>query len=581
MSSFKSLILVLHLVLALALAGVAAGSSPNPADPPAACDIEDADCVVEDDGDLEDFDDEGVEDEGYVDDEGYGDDEELGDEDVAGDDDFVDFGDEDGDGDPSATDEDDDDDGVADAKDFDRDNDGVVDSRDGDDDGDGIADATDYDDDNDAIADRSDFDDDNDDVGDRSDPDNDNDGVADLRDSDDDNDSVPDLKDLDFDNDGSPAARDKDDDGDGIADARDLDDDNDGLADGPDADDDNDGVSDKQEAKAKAKHSAEEARQETPPLTGADTPGSDPGHVSQGLGQVEIQGVEELDGRVRGVHGHIARDVEKRFGVVEDDLDAGVDQVVRGLLGVLGGHGEHADDDVVLPDRLAQLAVGLNREPPDATDRVAGLVGIRVENDGDVDPVLGEDRRAGDRLAEPARADERDVVLPLRAQDLADLAEQRVDVVADAALAELAEGREVAADLGGVDVRVVRDLLRGNPVLAHLLGLRQNLQVAGETRSNTHRQPISQRATFLRFVTTAHIVPTTPVQGVGNRQQAFNRRRSASGWTKKVKARSPSISTTGIDVRYAASSSGSPSMSTRSKSPAHTWATTSSARSQR
>ena len=58
---------------------------------------------------------------------GYVDNEELVDEGSAGDDDFVDFGDEDGDGDPSATDEDDDDDGVVDAKDFDRDNDGVVD----------------------------------------------------------------------------------------------------------------------------------------------------------------------------------------------------------------------------------------------------------------------------------------------------------------------------------------------------------------------------------------------------------------------------------------------------------------------
>ena len=75
----------------------------------------------------------------------------------------------------------------------------------------------------------------------------------------------------------------------------------------------------------------------------------------------------------------------------------------------------------------------------DAADRAADLVGVGVEDRGDVDPVLGEDRRARDRLAEAAGADEGDVVLPLRPQDLADLAEQRVDVVADAALAELAE----------------------------------------------------------------------------------------------------------------------------------------------
>jgi len=73
--------------------------------------------------------------------------------------------------------------------------------------------------------------------------------------------------------------------------------------------------------------------------------------------------------------------------------------------------------------------------------------------------VLGEDRRARDRLAEPAGTDQRDVVLPLRPQDLADLAEQRVDVVTDTALAELAEGGQVAADLRRVDVRVGGELL--------------------------------------------------------------------------------------------------------------------------
>ena len=70
--------------------------------------------------------------------------------------------------------------------------------------------------------------------------------------------------------------------------------------------------------------------------------------------------------------------------------------------------------------------------PIDAPD----LRRVVVEDGGDRDAVLGEDRRARDRASEAARADERDVVLALRAQDLADLAEQRVDVVADAALAE-------------------------------------------------------------------------------------------------------------------------------------------------
>jgi hypothetical protein len=120
----------------------------------------------------------------------------------------------------------------------------------------------------------------------------------------------------------------------------------------------------------------------------------------------------------------------------------------------------------------------------------AYLFRIGVEHRGDVDPVLGEDGRAGDRLAETPGADEGDVVLPLGAEDLPDLPEQRVDVVADAALTELPEGGEIAPDLGGVDVGVVRDLLRGDAFLPHLLRLGQDLEVPRKTRGDPNRQAI-------------------------------------------------------------------------------------------
>jgi hypothetical protein len=61
--------------------------------------------------------------------------------------------------------------------------------------------------------------------------------------------------------------------------------------------------------------------------------------------------------------------------------------------------------------------------------------------------VVGEDVRRGDRAPEVPRAEQRDVVLARRAQDLADLGDERLDVVAHPALAELAEARQVAADL--------------------------------------------------------------------------------------------------------------------------------------
>src|SRR5918999_678614 len=83
---------------------------------------------------------------------------------------------------------------------------------------------------------------------------------------------------------------------------------------------------------------------------------------------------------------------------------------------------------------------------------------------------------------EVAGAEQRDVVLAAGAQDLADLRDQRVDVVADPALAELAEARQVAADLRRVHVRVLGQLLRGDRLLAHLARLREHLQIAREPR---------------------------------------------------------------------------------------------------
>ena len=99
----------------------------------------------------------------------------------------------------------------------------------------------------------------------------------------------------------------------------------------------------------------------------------------------------------------------------------------------------------------------------------------------------------GDRLAEVPGAEQGDVVLAGGAQDLADLRDQRVDVVAHSALAELAEARQVAADLGGVDVRVVGQLLGRDRLPAHLLGLREHLQVARQPRRHPERQPLGRR----------------------------------------------------------------------------------------
>src|SRR3954464_3886318 len=114
------------------------------------------------------------------------------------------------------------------------------------------------------------------------------------------------------------------------------------------------------------------------------------------------------------------------------------------LLGGVRRDREHADDDVLLVDDLLE-PVGV---PDDGRpDAIAELGRIGVEDRHDPEAVIGEYVRGRDRLAEVPGAEQRDVVLAGGAQDLADLRDQRVDVVAHAALAELAESRQVAADL--------------------------------------------------------------------------------------------------------------------------------------
>src|SRR4029453_5136315 len=110
----------------------------------------------------------------------------------------------------------------------------------------------------------------------------------------------------------------------------------------------------------------------------------------------------------------------------------------------------------------------------DAVDLLADLRAVAVEHRDDAEAVVGEDVRRGDRAAEVAGPEERDVVLPAGPQDLADLRDERVDVVADPALAELAEPGEVAADLRRVHVGVLGQLLRRDGLLAHLARLRED-----------------------------------------------------------------------------------------------------------
>src|ERR687888_1053928 len=82
----------------------------------------------------------------------------------------------------------------------------------------------------------------------------------------------------------------------------------------------------------------------------------EPGVPPYYSGEMEVERVEEVDGRVRRVHGDVVRHVEERLRVVEDDLHARVYEPVGDLLCVRGRHRDHADDDVLLADDAGQSA---------------------------------------------------------------------------------------------------------------------------------------------------------------------------------------------------------------------------------
>src|SRR5215210_3269777 len=212
---------------------------------------------------------------------------------------------------------------------------------------------------------------------------------------------------------------------------------------------------------------------------------SNMGEVS---GEVEVERVQQVHGRARRVNGDLWRHLQECFRVVEDDLHAGVDEVVRHLLCGLGGHREDTHDHVLLADHTLEVVVGTHGER--VADLVTDLAGILVEQRNDAEAVVREDVRPGDGLSEVARSEQRDVVLAGGAQDLADLRHERVDVVAHAALAELAEAGQVAPDLRRVDVRVVGQLLGRDRLAPHLLGLGQHLQISRQPGSHPEREPL-------------------------------------------------------------------------------------------
>ena len=201
--------------------------------------------------------------------------------------------------------------------------------------------------------------------------------------------------------------------------------------------------------------------------------------IVNALRKIERQALQR-HGQVDALHLHAGRHLQRAGREIQDRLDAGGHHLVEHVLRRFGRHGDHGDVDVLLAHDLLQLLQIVNRH---AAPRLVADLGIGdVEHRHDLEAFALEARIVGQRQAEVAGAHHRDAQLAIEAEDLAQVALQVLDVIADAADAELAEVGEVLADLRRVEVELLGQRLRRDGLDAGGLELVEAAQV--------DRQPI-------------------------------------------------------------------------------------------
>ena len=136
---------------------------------------------------------------------------------------------------------------------------------------------------------------------------------------------------------------------------------------------------------------------------------------------------------------------------------------VRDRLRGLGRHGDDAEADRLLARRRARAR--RCRARSGRRSRCPTLRGSLSKMRRDDEAARAQAVVAARSPSRVARADEREAMRVVRAEDALDAIDEQRDVVADAALAELTEVREVAPDLRGVDLGELGEPRRGDRLL--------------------------------------------------------------------------------------------------------------------
>jgi len=165
-----------------------------------------------------------------------------------------------------------------------------------------------------------------------------------------------------------------------------------------------------------------------------------------GPAYVERQSLE-IDAKIHVAHVASGGRHDARGCEIQDREDARVEASARRLRRRFAGDGEHGDvDGEGFRERRERVDV---RDTNGGSRPRTDPGRIEVE-DGDHGEAAGaESRIVRQRRTETARSHDRDTPGTVEAQDRLEIAQQARGLVSDASDAELAEGREVFADLRG------------------------------------------------------------------------------------------------------------------------------------
>ena len=140
----------------------------------------------------------------------------------------------------------------------------------------------------------------------------------------------------------------------------------------------------------------------------------------------------ERDRQIDALEFDSSGDLEGPGREVQDGFDSGRDHEIHDLLRRFGGNRDDGDADALLPHERFQ--VGDTMDGYAAARLLTDFGAQVVEERGNLEALSPKSRVIGERQAEVAGADDRDVQLAIEPQNLPQVALEVADVVADAEL---------------------------------------------------------------------------------------------------------------------------------------------------